>query len=106
MRFVEHLVEPSDRGRAVVGVFARRIRVVHDTSETRSTTGRRPFQHLPVAVGIAESEHGPPADEFVDADRLTRSVVDEIGAALAHEYRLALGAQLELGGNGGSDHLL
>jgi hypothetical protein len=46
--------------------------------EPGTATRRRPFQHLLVAVGIAEGEYGPPPDETVDADRLARPVIDEL----------------------------
>ena len=35
-----------------------------------------------VAVGVAESQDRPPADETVDAHRLARAVVDELDLRL------------------------
>ena len=59
-------------GIAVVGPFALGIGVVDQTHEARASAGRGPFQHLLVAVGIAEGEDGTPPDEPVDAFGLAR----------------------------------
>ena len=53
-----------------VGVFARRIIVQHQQLEPRAAAALRVFQHLLVAVGIAERGDGPAADVLVDADGL------------------------------------
>ena len=55
-----------------VGVFARRIIVQHQQHEPRAAAALRVFQHLPVAIGVAERGDGPAADVLVDADRACR----------------------------------
>src|SRR5215468_1732738 len=75
---VPGLVELPDLPLPVVGVLAGVIGVVHDAGEAGALPRRGPLQHLPVAVGVAEGEDRPPADEAVDADRLARAVVDEL----------------------------
>jgi hypothetical protein len=64
------------------------------------------LQHLVVAVGVAEGQDGPAADEAVDADRLAGPVVDELDLGLLEELRLAVRPNLELHRARGADHLL
>ena len=95
-----------DLRRAVVGIFARGIGVVHDAGEARAASRHGPLQHLLVAVGIAEREDRAAADEHVDADRLARAVVDELDLGELHQRRLARGVEPELRDAGRADHLL
>ena len=44
----------------------------------RPVAARRPLEHLEVAVGVAEGDDRPPADDLMDAHRLAGLVVDEI----------------------------
>ena len=90
LRLIERLVELADLRLPVVGVFALGIGVMDDAGEARAGPCRRPLQHLQIAVGIAEREDRPPADEAVDADRLARPVVDELDLGELHQLRLAV----------------
>ncbi len=47
----------------VVGPFALGVGVVHKAHEARALAGRGPLEHLLIAVGVAESEDRPAADE-------------------------------------------
>ena len=76
--------------RRTVGVFARRIVVQHQQLETRAAAALRVFQHLLVALGVAERGDGPAADVLVDADGLVALVVIEVQLRQAHEHRLAV----------------
>ena len=73
-----------------VGELALGVVVQHQEAEARAVAGGGPFQHLAVAVGVAEGDLRPLADEEVDADRLAGAVVDEEGLGLAHQHRLAV----------------
>ena len=55
---VPRLVEPADLRLAIVGIFAHGIGMMDKAHEARAGAGRRPFQHLLVAVGVAEGEDG------------------------------------------------
>src|SRR3954452_13590422 len=89
LRLIQGLVRPSDVRLTIVGVFAQRIGVMHDAHQTRTTAGRRPLQHLKVAVRVAEGEDRAAADEPVDADRLAGFIVDELGPWLLYPHRRA-----------------
>src|ERR1700674_3969181 len=78
-RLVERLVELADIGVPVIGLFAHRVGMMHEPHEAEVLADSSPFQHLLVAVGIAEGEdrlasglksgsfgHPPPP---VDAER-------------------------------------
>src|SRR6185503_19038811 len=67
-RLVERLVEPADRRLPVVGPLAFAVGVMDETREASSAAARRPLEHLLIAVGVAEGEDRPAADELVDAD--------------------------------------
>jgi hypothetical protein len=75
-RFVWRLVEAADRGLPVVCPFPLAVGVADDAHEPRAVPGRRPLEHLVVAVGVAEGEDRPAANEPVDADWLARLVID------------------------------
>src|SRR5688572_15316436 len=77
-RFIERFVERADVRFAVVGDFPVAVRVVHDQAQSRAAAGRRPLEHLKIAVGVAESDGRSATDELLDADRLALFVVDEI----------------------------
>src|SRR5215831_7950096 len=76
--FVPGFVELADVRLAVVGELALRVVVMHEEHQAPAFAGGGELQHLQVAVGVAESGDRPPADGAVDADRLPRSVVDEV----------------------------
>ena len=59
--------------------------------------GRGPFQHLQVAVGVAEREDRAAADELVDADRLAGLVVDEVDLRQLAPAPACRSPHLELG---------
>ena len=61
-RFVERLVEPSDRRVAIVRPFALGIGVVDQKHESLAGSGGGPLEHLKVAVGVAERSDRPTAD--------------------------------------------
>src|SRR5262245_4322210 len=67
---VERLVQPADVRLAVVRPFASRVGVMDDAHEPLALAGRRPLEHLLIAVRVAKREHGPPADELLDVHRL------------------------------------
>jgi len=54
----------------VIGPFSYGVGVVDDQSEPRSVAGRRPLQHLEVAIRVATDEDGAFADFLIDGDRL------------------------------------
>src|SRR5262245_48735008 len=85
LRLDERLVEPADVRLAIVGPLAGRVGVMDDTHEPRALAGRRPLEHLLIAVRVAEREHGPPADELLDVHWLAGAVVDEVDLRLAEE---------------------
>src|SRR5438045_9633573 len=61
-----------------------------DQGESRAWTGSRPFQHLLVAIGVAERRDRAAADVFVDANRLAALIVDEIHFRQTHQHRLGV----------------
>src|SRR5262249_9450731 len=85
---IERFVEPPDRRFPIVGPPACGIGVRDEANEALPAPRRRPLEHLLIAVGVAEGEDRTPADEPVDADRLTRLVVDEVDLRKADELRL------------------
>src|SRR5262245_11280637 len=97
LRLVERLVESADVRLAVVGPFAGRVGVMDDAHEPRALAGRRPLEHLLVAVRVAEREHGPPADELLDVHRLAGAVVDEVDLRLAKQRGLTVRSHLVRG---------
>src|SRR4029079_18900442 len=76
-RLVERLVELADVGLAVVGIFAHRVGVMHQPHEAQALAERGPFQHLLVAVGVAEGEDRLAPDDAIDGFRLARPIIDE-----------------------------
>ena len=90
--------------RRAVGKFARRIVVQHEQLEPRAAAALRVFQHLLVAVGVAERGDGPAADVLVDADGLAALVVIEVQLRQAHEHGLAV-AQFKLRLHAAADDL-
>jgi hypothetical protein len=51
---------------------------MYEESESYTATSRRPFQHLHVAIGVAERRDGAAADELMDSHRLACFVVHEL----------------------------
>src|SRR4051812_29508539 len=74
---VERLIELSDGGLAVVSPFAFGIGVVNDKGKTDARASLGPFQHLQVAVGIAERGNRTTADMHLDADGFSDLVVNK-----------------------------
>src|SRR5262249_38311335 len=74
--------------------------------EARALAGGGPLEHLLVAVGVAEGQQRPPADELLDADRLAGAVVDEVDLGLAQQHRLAVRSELVRGQKAPPDDLL
>src|SRR5262245_66297424 len=66
LRLVERLVQPADVRLAVVRPLARVVGVTHDAHEARALAGRCPLKHLLVAVGVAERQERPPANDLLD----------------------------------------
>ena len=77
----------------------------HQQLEPRAAAALRVFQHLLVAIGIAERGDGPAADVLVDADRLAGLVVIEVQLRQTHEHGLAV-AHFELRLDAAADDLL
>ena len=73
--------------------------------EAQPLAGRGPFQHLLVAVGIAEGEDRMAPDDAIDGLRLARTVIDEEHLGLFDQRRACV-PHLKLGDAGGADHLL
>ncbi len=93
---------------AVVRELARGIVVMHEEREARAGAGRRPLEHLEIAVGVAECGNRAPPDSRLDADGLPFLVVDQIDLrqfdadrpAVAHlDFELAAAADDLLGRN-------
>ncbi len=104
-RGIEAAVESADGGCSVVRVLAHGIVVVNEQSETWSRAARDPFEHLEIAVGVAERGNGTAADLLVDADGLAGLVVDEVHLGQAGEHGLAV-AKLEFRFDAAADDLL
>ena len=75
---IETFVEPSDGRLAVVCELALSIGVMHNQAEPSTRSGCRPFQHLKVAIGIAERHRGAATKMLLNADRLAFFVINEI----------------------------
>jgi len=102
---IEGFVETANGRLTIVGIFAVGIGVMDDEAETRPRTGGGPLDHLQVAVGVAESGDGPPADVHLNADGFTRLVVDKVDFRQPHQHGRAV-AQLETGLDAAADDLL
>src|SRR5262249_52331968 len=103
---VECFVQPTDVRRAIVGPLAHVVGVAHDAHEARALAGRCPLKHLLVAVGVAEREERPAADDLLDVHGLARAVVDEGDLRLTEQQGLAVVAELVGGDEARADHLL
>ena len=79
--FIQRLVELAEGGGPVVGVFAVGVGVVDEAGKAGAISGHGPFQHLLVAVGIAEGEDRAATDELVDGDGLAGLVIDDVDLA-------------------------
>src|SRR3954452_24032481 len=64
-----------------------------------------PFEHLAIAIRVAERHHGPAANELVDADGLAGAIVDEINLRFFEKLRLAV-AHLVFDNTAAADDLL
>lgn len=61
-----------------------------DDAQPCSRSGRRPLEHLEIAVGIAERRNWPPTDHLVDADRLASTIVNMVDFCEPQQYGDAL----------------
>src|SRR5262245_22213306 len=93
-------------GFSVVGIFPLFIGVMHDSDEPWARAGGGPFQHLLVAIGVAEGKDRAAAYEAIDSDRLARPVIDELDLCLLHEDGLTITCRLEFGHARRADDLL
>ncbi|MCY1344843.1 hypothetical protein D9M69_308900 [compost metagenome] len=78
---------------------------MHQAHEAFAAAGGGPLQHLQVAVGVAEGEDRPAADDRIDAHRLAGAVVVVGELGLAQDRQRAV-LVLQFGDEGGADHLL
>jgi len=104
IRLVESLVELTDVAFAVVGKLAVRICVVNKESQSTAFTTHGVFDHLDIAVGIAECQNRTATNVLIDSYRLARLVVDEINLRHADEFRLAV-LDLKFRNDAGTDDL-
>ena len=74
--FVQRFIQVTDLGISIVGEFAHRIGVMHETVEIGAGSGRRPFEHLLIAIRISKRGNGPAADDLVNVFGLPFFVVD------------------------------
>ena len=72
------------------------IGVMEDGHAARLVAGRRPLQHLKVAIGVAEREDRPTPDDAIDPHRLAGAIIDELDRGLLEERGFAVRADLEL----------
>src|SRR5262245_41958866 len=79
---------------------------MHQTHEARAASRGGPFQHLLVAVGIAECEDRPPPDKTINPHRFPRTVVDKLDLVLFEKHRLAPRPELIAYNTRRTDHLL
>ena len=75
---------------AIVGGLARGIVMVHQHAETSTLPRGHPFQHLEVAVRVAERGNGTAADVLMNSDRLAVLVVNEVEFRQPFQDRLAV----------------
>src|SRR4029079_2172400 len=87
--FVQAADQLSDARRPVVGPFAIRVRVVDDERESRALARGGPFEHLEVAVRIAERHDWTATYDLLDAHGLARLVIDELDAQQACDDGMA-----------------
>src|SRR5690349_3462313 len=88
-RLVERAAQRANARAAVVCVFAHGVRVVNDDTQSRTGSRRRPFEHLEVAIGVAERRDRPAADLLLNADGLAGFVVDQVDCREPIDARLA-----------------
>src|SRR6185295_2132714 len=89
LRGLQAFIEPADTRGAVVGPLAIGVGMVYVETEARARAGRRPLEHLQVAVRVAEGRDRPSPDGGLDADGLPRPVVDEVDLGPLDEHRAA-----------------
>ena len=92
--------------RRAVGIFALRVVVQHQHHQPRAVAGAGIFQHLAVAVGVAERRVRAPADHQMNALGLAGLVVVEEQLRLLGQERLAVLVVAEFRSAHGADHLL
>ena len=79
--------------------------MVHIKTKPRAATGGSPLHHLQIAIEITERGNRAAADVLVDADRVARTVINEVDLRQEYEHGLAV-AQLELRLDAAADDLL
>ncbi len=82
---IEGLIKFADGGVAVVGILADGVGVVDEEHKAGTGAGGCPFEHLLVAVGVAEGGDWVQADVGVDADGFAGAVVDEADLRQPHD---------------------
>ena len=102
---VEAARELADVAFAIVSELARGVIMMNEQPETRTLAAGGPFEHLEVAVGIAESGDRAAANVLVDPDRLAGAVVDKIEVRHFHDHGPAV-ADFILRLDAGTDDLL
>src|SRR3954447_21150091 len=87
-RRVQRRVQPAEVRFTVVGIFAFRVSMVNQHPEVGTTAFHRgPLQHLQIAVRIAKGSDRVLPNLFIDGDRLTGAVIDEIDLRKAEQDR-------------------
>ena len=76
IRLVEGLVELADVAFAIVGKLAVRICVVNKESQSTTITTQGVFDHLDIAVGIAECQNRTATNVLIDSYRFRHLNVD------------------------------
>ena len=69
---------------------------LHETHEPGTGPPIRPLQHLLVAIGVAEREDRPAADERVDPRGLAGSVAEQLSFGSMTRFGIPLGATANL----------
>src|SRR5262245_46665615 len=77
-RFVPRLVKPAYIRIAIVSPFAFGIVVMDERHEPSAGACCCPFQHLLVAIGVADSKNRPPTNELLNAYSFAIVVIDKI----------------------------
>src|SRR5450631_2136106 len=87
---IERLVELANSGLSVISPFPLGVGVVNEQGEADAGSSLGPFEHLQVAIGIAERRNRAASDVHLNLDGLASLVVVETEFGQLHEYRLAI----------------
>jgi hypothetical protein len=71
-----------------------------------ASSGRGPFQHLLIAVGIPKRENRPPPNKSIDAHRFSRAAVNEFDLAVFYKHRFVARPELVAHHAGRAHYLL